>query len=317
MGFLKCFLRHWNRPVRDRPPAVPSMMRGPEEAAAPPLGHMIALELGYYVELLGSARRARDRHKEWETLENIGDSLRRGGAHQEAADYYRQALELAREIDDQRRQVGSLFSLSDVLAKVGEAVQAGQCRNEALTIARKSKGAILSDVGVHLAGDTRNEEYLRRAIRLFELHLQLAREAGSRAGEEAALGNLGIAYLERGYLHRAVDCFKKALVIAREIADKDGEQAALGSLGRAYQRVGDMHKATEYFGEALELGRESGSESRLAGNAFNMARMFVQQGDLERALPLAREAAEIYERRRDSTAERAKELVARILSARQ
>jgi len=55
----------------------------------------------------------------------------------------------------------------------------------------------------------------------------------------------------------------------------------------------------------------------MAMNAFNMARLYVQQRDLERALPLAQEAAELYERIGDPNTQRAKELVARILSARQ
>lgn len=273
------------------------------------------VEMGYYHELLRIARLNVDRHAEWEALENIGDVCRRDGGHKPAALYYRQALDIARKIGDEPRQVGSLFSLSDVHEKAGETPQAGEYRNEALSIARKSQGAILSEVGVHLAS-TGDEDCLKRGIHLFKLHLKLAREAGSRTGEEAALGNLGSAYQQQGYVHRAIDCFQKALAIAREIIDKGGEEAALGSLGSAYKDLGDMQKAAEYLDEALALGRKSGNGRRLAVNAFNMARLFVQEGDLERALPLAQEAAEIFEQTGDPNTRRARDLVSRIRAAR-
>lgn len=318
MDLLKRLFHPKSQPAVDRPRAEskpPS--RGKEyEAATHRVADEFALvELDYYQERLRIARLNADRHAEWEALENIGDVFRGGGSHHQAAAHYRQALDLARGIHDERREAGSLFSLSDAHEKAGEPVQAREYRNEALIIARKSQGAILSDLGVHLAG-AGDEEYLRRAIPLFELHLEFAREAGSRAGEVAALGNLGSAYQVLGYAHRAIDCFKKTLAIAREIGDKDGEQAALGSLGSAYKHVGDMHKAAEYLDEALALGRESGNKERVAVNAFNRARLLVQEGDLQRALPLAREAAEIFERTGDPNTPRAKDLVARILSAR-
>jgi tetratricopeptide (TPR) repeat protein len=271
-------------------------------------------ELGYYREVLRIAQYHRDFPEEWQALENIGDVFVRSGDNQRAAAYYEQALNLARGNNDQRRETGSLFSLSEALEKVGETGKAKHYRDEALAIARESEGTILSDLGIHLASAV-GEEYLKRAADLFELHLQIAREAGSRASEEAALGNLGSAYLSLGFVHRAIDYFKKALIIAKELDDTDGMEGALGSLASAYKNVGDLQKATEYFDEALALSRETGNQNRLAINALNKARLLVQQGDLKRALPLAREAAEIFGRRGDPNAQRAKELVAEILSS--
>jgi tetratricopeptide (TPR) repeat protein len=317
VDLLKRLFHPKSRPAADRSRAESkpqARSREVEAMASRAAGDPALVELGYYHERLRIARLNADRHAEWEALENIGDTLGRGEMHQQAAAHYRQALALARGIHDERREAGSLLSLSDAHEKAGEPVQASECRKEALIIARKSQGAILSDLGVHLAS-TGDEEYLRRAIALFELHLDLARETGWRAGEVAALGNLGTAYRMSGYVHRAIDCYKKTLTITREIDDKDGEQAALGSLGSAYKDVGDMHKAAEYLDEALALGRESGNEERFAVNAINRARLLVQEGDLQRALPLARKAAEIFERTGDPSTPRAKDLVARILSA--
>jgi len=316
MDFFKRLSQRKKQPASKAPHNESESLRLDTQSSSLDIhGGLAAAELGYYFEVLRIAQHQRDSHGEWEALENIGDVFARSGDNQQAASYYSQAVNLARGINDQRRETGSLLSLSGALEKVGETLQAKSYHDEAMAIARKSEGSILSDLGIHLAS-AGGEEYFKRAVNLFELHLQIARETGSRSGEEAALGNLGSAHLNLGFVHRAIDYFKKALVIAKELDDTDGKQAALGSLASAYTNVGDLQKATKCFDEALALSRETGNEHRLAINAFNKARLLNQQGDLTSALPLAREAAEIFGRRGDPNAHRAKELVAEILSAR-
>ena len=285
-----------------------------ESTSLGPYSGLTPVDLSYYDQVLRNAHQQRNYQKEWETLENVGDVFLREGDSRQAGAYYQQALNLARTINDRIRETGSLFSLSTALEKAGEKVRAKQYHDKLVAIARESKGAILSDIGIHLAA-AGGEEYLKRGITLFELHLQIAKEEGNRKGEQMALGNLGTAYLSLGYIHRAIDYMKKALVIAEEINDDDGKQAALGSLATAYKNVGDLQKAGKYIDEAVNLSRETGNEYRLSINVFNKARLLVQQGDLERALPLAHEAAEIWGRNRDPNVERAKALVSEIVSS--
>ena len=270
-------------------------------------------KIAYFKNRLAFAQRSGDRRSEWEALGQIGDVYNGQGAMEQAVKYYELALKVALEARAQPWELGSRLNLSSAYEKMGRTQQAEESQDAALLIARKSKGAILSEYGIYLA-KTEEEEDLKRAVKCFEMHLEIARKMDSRSGEMAALCNLGGAYRIQGYIHRAIECFEQVLEGAREIGDTDGEQAALGSLGTAYKEVGDLKRAAEYQEQALAMGRETGNESRLAINAFNLARLYAQLGDLAKALPLAQEAAEIWERMGDPDVKRAKKLVDQILS---
>ena len=100
------------------------------------------------------------------------------------------------------------------------------------------------------------------AIDLFEQQLTITREIGDRAGEGAALGNLGIVYSNLGQYERAIGLYEQQLVIAREIGDRDGEGAALGSLGVVYRFLEQYQEAIDLHEEVLGIAQQSGDRLR-------------------------------------------------------
>ena len=64
-----------------------------------------------------------------------------------------------------------------------------------------------------------------------------ARQAGDRAAEASALGNLGVVDLQQGRHRRATSHLQHALALCRETGDRIGEASVLMSLG-----VGDLRQ---------------------------------------------------------------------------
>ena len=126
----------------------------------------------------------------------------------------------------------------------------------------------------------------RKAIELYRAALEIAREVGDRRGEGTALGNLGLAYARLGDTGKAIESHEGHLETARAIGDRRGEEAALGNLGIAHANLGDARKAIEFYEAALAIAREVG-DRRGEGNAFgNLGNAYADLGDVRKAIEL-------------------------------
>ena len=70
-----------------------------------------------------------------------------------------------------------------------------------------------------------------RAKAEYERARELAREAGDRRQENAAINGLANVLADLGRLDEAKACYETNLAIAREVGDRRGEAGALGNLG--------------------------------------------------------------------------------------
>jgi tetratricopeptide (TPR) repeat protein len=126
-------------------------------------------------------------------------------------------------------------------------------------------------------------QHSRERIRWLEIALAAARRLHHRAGEGAALGNLGIAYKNLGETRRAIQFFEQALLIDREIGDRKGEGADLGNMGNAYAALGETRRAIQFFEQRLTIAREI-RDRRGEGNALgSLGNAYVKSGETRRA----------------------------------
>jgi tetratricopeptide (TPR) repeat protein len=65
-----------------------------------------------------------------------------------------------------------------------------------------------------------------------------------------------------GDRQRALEYYGQALPIAREVGDRAGEAAALNNIGLAYDGLGERRRALEFYGQALPIRREVAVKSR-------------------------------------------------------
>ena len=69
-----------------------------------------------------------------------------------------------------------------------------------------------------------------KAISYHELHLQIAKEVGDKAGERRAYGSLGNASHSLGNFPKVIEYCERHLQIAKEVGNKAGEGESYGNL---------------------------------------------------------------------------------------
>ena len=112
----------------------------------------------------------------------------------------------------------------------------------------------------------------RECVTWLEAQVAAAKHLGYRKAEGAALGNLGIRYVDLGDPKKAIKYYKKALVVSREFGDRHWEGVIRSNLANACADLGDPKKAIEYHEEALGISREIGNwrgEGSVLGNLGN------------------------------------------------
>jgi tetratricopeptide (TPR) repeat protein len=124
----------------------------------------------------------------------------------------------------------------------------------------------------------------RRAIQYYEQALPIHRELGDRRGEGATLGNMGNAYAILGHTQRAIEFYEQQLTIVREIGDRRGEGNALGNLGIAYKNLGEVTRAIQFYKQALLIHREMGDRQGEGVDLGNLGRAYAALGETHRAI---------------------------------
>ncbi|MFW6075463.1 MAG: helix-turn-helix transcriptional regulator [Chloroflexota bacterium] len=113
--------------------------------------------------------------------------------------------------------------------------------------------------------------------------LQLARDAGWRAGETYALMNLAGLHIGRADYSEAFATIQGALAVAREIDHQEWLASSTAVLGYLYNQILAMDHALNCLDEATELARATGSKHHLHASAGLLAEALVEIGEFDRA----------------------------------
>ena len=128
------------------------------------------------------------------------------------------------------------------------------------------------------------EESKWQFIEHFQKRISIAKEAGDRAGEGAAYGNLGNAYLSLGKFQESKEYSNKHLSIVKEVGDRAGEGGACGNLGNAYLRLGKFQEAIEYYNKHLSIAKEVGDRAGEGGACGNLGNAYLSLGKFQEAI---------------------------------
>ncbi|MEG3902113.1 tetratricopeptide repeat protein [Microcoleus sp. B4-C5] len=138
-----------------------------------------------------------------------------------------------------------------------------------------------------------NISQLREALQSWEQALTIYRQIGSRKGESASLGNLGLAYKSLGQYHRAIAFYQQSLVIEREIGDRQGEAGSLGRLGNAYLFLGQYQQAIAFHQQSLVIRREIGYRQGQAASLGDLGVVYYSLGQYQSAIAFHEQHLEI------------------------
>ncbi len=190
----------------------------------------------------------------WEALQ-AGDFSR-------AEKLYLQALKKARRLADEAATAVFLSYLAIARAGLGKAEQ---CRAALEESVQRSSLLGLDKIRAYaslLLGEQWCEVGDReRAIQYFLQALDASLSCQDEVGVEAAFGNLGLIYLERGWAEQASECFSQAL---ERTPDSVNRAVWLGSLGQCLSELGKYDEALEYYRQA---GASAAADGDLTAHA--------------------------------------------------
>jgi len=244
-----------------------------------------------YHEALELYRRASDRNREAQTLNNIGEVHWSLGEMRKALEKFNEALPIRRAIGDRRVEAITLNNIGAVYWSLGDMQKALEKFNESLPISwavgdRSGEATKLNNIGevYRSLGD------MQKALEKFNEALPISQAIGDRSGEATTLTNIGAVYRSMGKMQKALEKYNEALPIRRAIGDRDGEATTLNNIGAVYYSMGDMRKALEKFNESLPINRAVGDYSGEATTLNNIGLVYRSLGEMQKALEKYNEA---------------------------
>ena len=157
------------------------------------------------------------------SMTNVGIAQNSLEQHEEAVATLQSALPLASSLSTKQVEAIVFNNLAIAYEALGQPQEAENLRQQASLFFQAEE---LLQQGIQ-----QNQiSQFREALQSWEQALEIYRAIGDRAGEGAALGNLGIVYKNLGQYPRAIELYEQQLVITREIGDRSGEGATLGNL---------------------------------------------------------------------------------------
>jgi CHAT domain-containing protein/predicted negative regulator of RcsB-dependent stress response len=244
-----------------------------------------------YYEALDLYRKAGDRKREAETLNNVGLAYHSLGETQKALDKFNEALPLRRAVGDRRGEALTLNNIGLIHRSLGESQKALEKYNEALSLRRavgdrSGEAVTLNNIGlVH-----RSLGEMQKALERYNEALPIFQAAGDRAEQAVTLNNIGAVYKLLGETQKALDKFNEALSLRRALGDRSGEAVTLNNIGSLYQSLGESQKALDKFNEALPLRRAVGDRRGEAVTLNNIGLVYGSLGDTQKALEKYNEA---------------------------
>lgn len=229
-----------------------------------------------------------------------GEELRRRGGAQElrrALVPYRQALAAWERMDEPRWQAAAWEKIGWVQHQLGELEEAAASLEAArqFLLASGEPSPALIRVILRSGWVRRDQGELPAALAAYEEALALARMAGNRRDESAAINNVALVHKARGELHEAAASLNQALLLARETGDVEGEALILGNLGELCSWIGLQSRARDLYTQALALNRERGAAEAAARNLAGLGRVERRTGELTAALERYREALRLFD----------------------
>lgn len=146
---------------------------------------------------------------------------------------------------------------------------------------------LLKGIELHQVGD------FQTSLTASQQALELYRMNVDRAGEGAALGNLGLAYQGLGNYQQALNCHQASLEIAQTLSNKQSEASSLGNLGLVYFQLGDYSAAGKHHAQHLDLAKTLDDAQGIANALGNLGMVFDAIGQYSEAMDYHRQALEL------------------------
>jgi DNA-binding SARP family transcriptional activator/Tfp pilus assembly protein PilF len=173
----------------------------------------------------------------------------------------------------------------------GRLRDAESIHQQALAIARDTGNRAGELAALIDLGETyRLQGHYQQALDQYGLALAVARDTGNRASELDALTGLGHVHHLQGRYQQALDSYRLALAVARDTGNRTSELNALRGLGYVYQLQGSYQQALDHMRPALEMARATGNQASELNALRSLGQVYQLQGRYQQALDHYRRA---------------------------
>jgi tetratricopeptide (TPR) repeat protein len=204
---------------------------------------------------------------------------------------YKRAFTLAVQIQDVQRQIMALQKMGDAYRQMRDYQKANEVFSQALGLTRDHHLKYQrANVLTTMAFNTLEAHMISPAIYYSRVALHIGKNIGSPLIQEAAWGNLGIAYRILGDLDIAKDCHKKSIDLCNTALrqnpdehyklDRAKEKANLAHL---YLIKKDLDKALQELEESLHTFETLDASEMIVRNLISLGQVLIEKGDYEKA----------------------------------
>jgi tetratricopeptide (TPR) repeat protein len=207
------------------------------------------------------SRQSGDRHRQSQSLNNLGNVFRLQSRWDIAIDFYQESLNICRELNDMDGEAKSLMGLAIIYQSQNRWDEAIDFYQENLVICQKSNDWYAENTSLDKLGDLyQSQNRWGNAMDCYQRSLTIYRELNDLYGQVKSLVKLAIAYQSQNLWDEVIDCYEQSLPIYRELSDGYSEAQALGNLGKIYERKGEPNRAIAFWKESLAKLPEGATE---------------------------------------------------------
>lgn len=290
----------WRAALLLRPMRTPITLKGPSPGTTPEV-------LGGYAEawrwfeaetavLIAAMHLAVDTgfdEQVWQLAWTMADHLDRKGRWHDWTEVGHIALAAGRRLRDQRALASAHRGLGHALILLRSFEESQAHLNAALQLDSDPEAQAGVFRGLALLADTRGR--FEEALEYGERALALSRSCDDRAGEAAALNQVGWYHCRLGHHQQALHFCEEALDGHRELGDWTAEAVTWDSLGYVHHHMGHRSQAVECYAHALDLYRKLGDRFEEAATFGRLADVYEAEQDPAAASDALRRAAGILE----------------------
>ena len=229
----------------------------------------------------------------WQLAWTMADHLDRKGRWHDWTEVGHVALAAGRRLRDQRALASAHRGLGHALILLRSFEESQAHLNAALQLDPDPEAQAGVFRGLALLADTRGR--FEEALAYGERALALSRSCEDRAGEAAALNQVGWYHCRLGHHQQALHFCEEALDGHRELGDWTSEAVTWDSLGYVHHHMGHRSQAVECYAHALDLYRKLGDRFEEAATFGRLADVYEAEQDPAAASDALRRAAGILE----------------------
>ncbi len=217
-------------------------------------------------------------------LRNISDVYSKMGNYQKALEIYKRVNELSTAIGNKHKQAQSLFNIGYTLFELGEYQVAIENYTKSYEVYleiddQDNAGLCQSNIGQALWNLGKFED----AINAHNKAIEYRKKTGNLADQAFSYSKIGSLFSKQGNPGKAMEYFTKAVELYQSQGDEKGMAEVYDNIGAMYKQLKDFEKTFDYFNKSLAIKEKAKDKYAIAENYFEQGLAYMTFNDVANA----------------------------------